>query len=208
MNVSIFLFDLIKQGHFWQYMDINGNGKKPKLFFIPAQIFAILIAILIPLFLLPKGFKMEFVGYIIASLSIFAGLFLSLIITVYDKFRNLDFSLAKDSEKEKVLLIKTKNFFKQFTSLTSYSILILLICIILLCLSLLFDFSNKYVDYKLLLDSSFNIILLKRLALLIHRVLILYLLFNFVIISIFAISSIHNFIISEYDKINIKENKF
>lgn len=205
MNVKYYLCNLINQGHFWQHTDVNGNGQRPKFYFLPFQWLMIILSVFITLYYLPKGFNDTFVGYIIASLSIFVGLFLTLILTVYDKFQKIDFSLARYKENDQIELIRLKNFFKQFTSLTTYSILLSIISILLLSFFILFKFSTKEITINIAINSTNDLKqLVKILILLFHRITTLYFLLDFVIITIYAITSIYSFIISEFDKIKLK----
>lgn len=208
-SVKYYLKMLVSDGHKWQNSDINGKLIKPKFYFSFMQWIAICISI-ISAFLLSVGFNKDFIGYIIASLSIFIGLFLTLILTVFDRFQKLDFNKPNLSEKEEMFLIQRKNFFKQFTALTSYSILISLLCIVLLSLSLLGDFFNLNINhYSLIKD--LKIIHLNNIlncfwvfAVLIYRTIVIYFLLDFLIIVVFALTSIYNYILLEYDKIKIK----
>ena len=205
MNVKHYLCNLINQGHFWQYTDVNGRGKKPKFYFLPFQWFALFLSIYITIYFLPTGFNETFVGYIIASLSIFVGLFLTLILTVYDKFQKIDFSLAKFNDIDQIELVRIKNFFKQFTSLTTYSILLSISCILLLSFFILFKFSIKEITIDIVTNNSSDYKqLIKIFILLSHRIITLYFLLDFVMITIYAITSIYGFIISEFDKIKLK----
>ena len=141
-SIKYYLYRLILDGHKWQYIDINGKGSKPNLYFSSIQFIFIIISITSSVFLIKNGFNKDFIGYIIASLSIFTGLFLSLILTVFDKFQKFKFDVSNITEKEKIIIIQRKNFFKQFTAITSYSILLSIICIFLLSLSLLTNLLN------------------------------------------------------------------
>lgn len=55
------------------------------------------------------------------------GLFLALIVIVYDKFKELDFNVETDEDK--INKLKSWNYLRQFNALTSYSIFIALIVI-------------------------------------------------------------------------------
>ena len=122
MKTKFYILSLIKEGHRWQYTNLKGEEIKPRVYFSPAQWIIIFISVLL-VYNLPNGLNNEFINFTITAFSIFIGLFLALIISIYDKFQKVDFSL-KYNEIEKINLIETKNFFKQFTSLTSYTILI------------------------------------------------------------------------------------
>ena len=209
-SVRYYLFKLISDGHKWQHTDINGLCENPKFYFSGLQWLIIVISF-ISSFLLAIGFNKDFIGYIIASLSIFIGLFLTLILTVFDRFQNINFSTPNLSENEQIKLIQKKNFFKQFTALTSYSILISLLSIILLSLSLLSNFFNVNISQFSLvsdiesvsIEYTCNFLIIS--IVLIYRIVVIYFLLDFLIIVLFALTSIYNYISLEYDKVKIKK---
>lgn len=204
-SVKYYLGRLISDGHKWQNIDINGVEAKPKFYFSQIQFIFILLAFG-SLFLLKNGFNKDFIGYIIASLSIFVGLFLTLILTVFDKFQKIDFDKPNLSEKEKTFLIQRKNFFKQFTALTSYSILLSITCIFLLSMSLLTESLNRDVFEFDIIDSIKNIdfksILLGGYVctIIIYRLLIVYFFLDFFLMVLYGLTSIYNYIALEFDK--------
>lgn len=208
-SVKYYLGHLVSDGHKWQNIDINGVESKPKYYYSGLQYLFIVLAIG-SVFLLKNGFNKDFIGYIIASLSIFVGLFLTLILTVFDKFQKIDFDKPNLSEKQKVFLIQRKNFFKQFTALTSYSILLSITCIFLLSLSLLTDLLNRDVFEFGLVDSVKNIDF-KRVLLggyvwliIIYRILIVYFFLDFLLMVLYGLTSIYNYIALEFDKKKIQ----
>jgi hypothetical protein len=208
MNVKHYLIELIKQGHFWQYTDVNGHGKRPKMYFMNWQWVLIVLVVPLAIFILPNGFNETFVGYIIAALSIFVGLFLTLILTVFDKFQKIDFESAKYSDKKGEEQIRIKNFFKQFSSLTAYSILLSILTVILLSTFLLIESTNNKINIDTIINHFNNTkFIIKVLALLLYRIVTLYFLFDFIIITVYAITSIHSFIILEYNKVKIKKQE-
>ena len=71
-----------------------------------------------------NGINRDFAGYIIAALSIFIGLNINLIIMIFDKFNSTNFDVSNKPYIDKVRLLKRRNFFMQYTSLTAYSIIL------------------------------------------------------------------------------------
>ncbi len=204
------LTGLIKDGHKWQYTDINGKGEKPTFYFSNVQF--ILIALSMVCFLFLDGFSKDFIGYIITSLSLFVGLFLTLIITVFDKFQNIKFVKPNISEQEEVKLKQTKNFFQQFTALTSYSILLSIVTIFLLSLSLLTDFFNvdvfafhliSNVD-QIVTETIINFLIVFSISL--YRIIIVYLFLDFLLIVVYAVVSIYTHISTEYKSIKVTDS--
>lgn len=202
------LNQLITSGHKWQYTDINNYERKPRLYFTKIQYLAIFSSV-IGVICLPKGFDKDFIGYTIASLSIFVGLFLSLILLVFDKFVALISENKERTRNLEIKLIQHKNFSKQFTSLTAYSIIISILCIFLLSLSLLYNIFNldfqKIKFIESISDINYSSIKLFVLCSLLstYRIVVFYFLIDFFIITLYAISSIFNFIMVKYDEIKI-----
>lgn len=204
-HVSHYLANLIKEGHKWQYLNINGKGKSPLLYFTGLQWVVILISGF-GVVSLPLGFNKDFIGYTIASLSIFIGLFLTLILSVFDKFQTfVENNKSQDkTEKTKIILIQRRNFSKQFTSLTSYSIILSIFCIFLLSLSLLFEsFNANIYTYSLTKWAEIQpkniLLLLKIFGLAFYRFCLIYFLLDFLLITLYAVTSIFSFIMINYD---------
>ena len=91
MKIKSNLKDLIKDAHFWQWKNINGEGKKPKLFFTNIQFFFILISTAC-IYFIPTGFNADFAGYIITALSLLIGISFNFILTLFNKFSNTKFA--------------------------------------------------------------------------------------------------------------------
>lgn len=212
MNVKEYIYGLIIDAHKWQYTDINGFEDKPRLYFIKAQWAIIIMSILLQYFILKEGLNKDFAGYFITALSIFVGLFLSLVIMVFDKFSNIDFGKAV-SQTEKLNAIRSKNFFKQFTSLTSYSIMLAILCLFLLA----FSMSNQsvVVDLKAVknvFENTHNWLclileILKLVGVLIYRICIIYFLLDFLYITTYAVGSMYDYMKSEYNKTTINKDE-
>lgn len=213
MNYKDNIRGLIADAHFYQYTGIsdtlnNIKNEKPKLYYTKIQWCFIVISILAN-YKLPKGFSIEFSGYVVSGMSLFVGLFFTFILTIYDKFQKIDFkqfSKAENEEKNK-LGIRLKNYFKQITILSLYAILLSIICIILLSITLLFgDKVNLNIEIITFVTSPEKQTVLSFVwipLLLVYRSTILYFLFDFVLITIFLVSSFYDFIISEYNKIKL-----
>ena len=208
-NIKYPLTKLIKEGQKWQYTDIKGNTKKPKYLFSGLQFILLFIAVTVAI-ISKKELNKDFVGYVLAALSIFVGLFLTLLLTIFDKFGKIKFSEPNLSEVRKVHLIMTKNFFRQFSALTAYSIFIAIVCIVLLSLTLVSDFSTAYIfDYQFVVISEVelkHILNFFYLSLIIvYRIVTLYLLLDFILLILYALSNLFAFINQEYDKVKIKK---
>lgn len=159
-----------------------------------------MIAIIATIFV-NTGINKDFAGYIISALSIFIGLNISLIIMVFDKFNSTDFDTNNKTYKVKVRLLKHRNFFMQFTSLTAYSIILSLILIVLLsmCFNQHFtssiSISEKIVYAWEMVKTDWNpvwsckafISAVGQVVILIFRCITYYLLFYFIIILFYSI---------------------
>ena len=83
-NLLYYIFNLITEGHKWQYQNATCTNKPPKLYFTTLQWIAILLAFI---FVLTNsaGLNNNLIDTLLNSLSIMTGLFLALIVVVYDK---------------------------------------------------------------------------------------------------------------------------
>jgi len=208
MNVKDYLLSLIGEAHKWQYTDINGQEKVPKFYFLPVQWILLFISIVVSLSVMNNGISRDFAGYAITALSIFVGLFLSLILMVFDKFNSIDFSKIR-GEKQ-IYAIRTKNFFKQFTALTSYSILIALLSLLLLAASLFGEsMTISFSEIEIIISGKWHQIALRVLKVVVsctYRICTIYFLLDFLYITVYALTSMYDYIKSEYDKIKIKRD--
>lgn len=214
MNIKQNLFDLIKDAHFYQYAGIVDTKeelkiKKPRLYFSKIQWFFILFSIFFN-FILSKGFSENFAGYIISGLSLFVGLFFTFILMIFDKFQSIDFTKYRYSQSMEnyPIGVRLKNYFKKITVLSLYTIILSIVLIILLSMTLLFkDFVNSPIC---LIDFVTNIklhppkLILKTFVLLSYRSLIVYFLLDFILITLYLISSFYDFMISEYNNVKLK----
>lgn len=209
-----YIFRLIKDAHQWQERSLTEEiepTSKVKYYFLPLQWWFLLISLLLVIFV-RSAINKDLAGYIIAALSIFIGLYISLIMLVFDKFSSTDFKTDNKSLVCRIELLKKRNFFWQFTSLTSYCILVAILLIVLLSfcffdgyikelntieiLQYLVDLiSNDYERYWSIdaAQSAMNIG-----CILIARFLTYYFLLDFMMILVYAICSTHSYITKEY----------
>ncbi|WP_017732756.1 hypothetical protein [Nafulsella turpanensis] len=209
LSVKNHVIELIKAGHYWQTIDINGKEKKFKFFFSSVQLILVAVSIILVLILGNYGLDSNSVGYIMGIYAIFIGVFLTLALTVFGKFGSTDFESPLNSLKEKAALIQKKNFFKQFTSLILYAILISLLNIFLLLIGAVFGFIDldvsKYSFITNLEDINketfFNGVIFSLVS--IYRITTFYFMFDFFLLTLYSITSIHSYFNIEYDKIKI-----
>lgn len=209
-----YILRLIKDAHKWQYRSLTEEIEPtPKVtcYFLPIQWWFLLISLLLIIFL-KSAINKELAGYIIAALSIFIGLYISLIMLVFDKFNSTDFNTENKSLEFRTGLLKKRNFFWQFTSLTSYCILIAILLIVLLSFCF-FDSYTKEINVIEIIQYILNLIInnderhwsteaIKSVInigfILIIRFVTYYFLLDFMMILVYAICSMHSYITKEY----------
>lgn len=203
MKLAYYLKKLIKNGYFWQYTDVLGNKHKPSLFFLPVQILILLLSGFSAVFLFNNGFDKDFTGYTNAALAIITGLYLTIIISLFEKHNKDDFSCNGLTDIQINNLRLKKNFLIQFTSLASYSIILALFCLILLSATLQFDFLKQCICVNKILNlyndkKYFEVTIVS--AIIVYRWVVIYFLLDIVYISTYLISSAYSYIVGEYDK--------
>ncbi len=212
MNYNKNIIDLIRESHKFQYSEIgeaNNEKNKPKYYFTKNQ-WVIIFIVLIYLFYPSCGFPKDFSGYVISGLSIFVGLFFTFLLTLYSKFKEIDFQsiLSGNNEPLKRRTLVLKNYLKKISVLSLYSILLSIICIILLSFSLIISQLSVVTNIKditLVIDEIDILLTIKTLLIIIYRGITTYFIFNFVSITIYLVGSFYDFIISEFDQIKIKK---
>lgn len=207
------LFDLLSDAHRWEYTQINDNKesqakKRPRLFFTPFQWILLVISIICT-FLCPGGISQDFAGYIIGGMSLFVGLLFTLAVSLFDKFNSVDFSQYKYEVNAELYPFgaRLKNYFKKTIILTLYTAIIAIVCILLL--------SVVYMSKTLQSDTGLSDIwqnicsyewlsLIGNILIVTYRIVVFYLLFNFVYITKQMITSFYDYMIGEIDKIKLK----
>lgn len=197
---------------------------KKRNYFRVLKFASLVIAIILTVFV-STGINKDFAGYIISALSIFIGLNISLIIMLFDKFNSTNFDTNNKTYKDKVKLLKHRNFFMQFTSLTAYSIILSLVLIVLLSICFSQHFTSSisisekiaYVWEMMKTDWtpgwSWKIFMfaLWQATILVIRCFTYYLLFYFIIILFYSVGSAYAYISQEYENKKIelyKDRKF
>ena len=192
-NLLFYILNLISEGQKWQYQNATCTNTKPKLYFTTLQWIAILLA---SIFVLTNhsGLSTDIIDFLLSSLSIMTGLFLALIVIVYDKFKELDFNVETDEDK--INKLKSWNYLRQFNALTSYSIFIALIVISILIGSLLYGYQINISSIHLAksLNEIDGCLTIKIAIVVIVRFCMTYFLLDFFILTIYAISSLFQFI--------------
>lgn len=213
MNISALLYyilKLISEGHKWQFQNATCTNKPPKFYFTFLQWIAILLAFIFTL-TNNAGLSNDAIDTLLNSLSIMTGLFLALIVVVYDKFKELRFDVNSDSEK--INRLKSWNYLQQFNALASYAIFISLIVISILIGALLYgqqiDFSDVYITTSI---EDVNVSLSIKMTLVcVVRFCVVYFLLDFFILTIYAVTSLFQLInlemLSKQPTYNIRKSK-
>lgn len=187
-----YIIKLVKEGQKWQYQNLTNSGKRPTFWFSGLQIVAIIAAVVFVI-LQPEGIlKENVIDYILSSLSIMTGIYLSLLVFVYDRYKLIDFKKIQDEHQQ----IRTWSFYSQLNSLISYSILVAIIVILILITSLLYGVPTNISDYVLADDftiSSF-VLFLRCSFVVCMRLAMVYFLIDFFILCTYIVSGIFHFI--------------
>jgi hypothetical protein len=135
---------IIQDAHGWQKKsllhELEDDKSKKKNYFRTLKFIILIISIIVTM-MVENGINRDFAGYIIAALSIFIGLNINLIIMIFDKFNSTNFDVSNKPYIDKVRLLKRRNFFMQYTSLTAYSIILSIVLILFLSLCFSSDYS-------------------------------------------------------------------
>lgn len=205
-SVKKLIKPLIKSGHDWQFITINGDESKPKFYFSNVQ-WVILLMSGIVLLKLSNGISKDIIGYIMGAFSISVSLFMSLLVSIFDKFENTSFEKGDKDEPEIVRLKQKKNFFKRFISITSYLVVLSILVVVLSGLTYLFNLSENTISFKTftLEWSQINVILtLKNGAILFYRVILNYFLLNYLFLTLFVTGSAYEYYMSEISRRKIE----
>jgi len=211
-SVKKYTRELIRQGHYWQYAEVDTKEDKSnvKFIFSPIKWTFIIISAIVSICFLTKGLTEHFVGCIISGLALYVGFFISFIIFVFEKFYNTDFDKTNKKETDIAGLIIQKNFIKQFTSLASYSVLVSLVCIILLAIGLIYQPMSTELNLAIYWDIirvGGCIEIFKCSLLLIYRIAIVYFLLDLILLTLYVITSMHSYMLSIYKKTTLKDDQ-
>lgn len=193
---------LIKDGHKWQTININGGDEKPKLYFSNIQWVILIVSSLI-LLKLTKGISKDIIVYVMSAFSISVSLFMSLLVSIFDKFENTKFDTTSKTEIEIARLKQKKNFFKRFISITSYLVVLSILVIVLSSLTYIFNISVRNIEPKMftLKWSDIDIILtLKNSVIILYRIALNYFLLNYLFLTFFITGSAYEYYMSEMDR--------
>lgn len=198
-NLLYYILNLIVAGHKWQYQNATCTNHAPRLYFTGLQWVALGLA-LVFVIIKPAGLNNDIVDYLLSSLSILTGFFIALVVVVYEKQSGVTFNAS--TREEQVKEYKMWHYLRQFSALTSYAILISIIVISILIGFLLFGHETHFSDYNLASNiKDVDWLLTIRLSFIVSvRFLLIYFLLDFFILTIYAISSLFQFINLKMDE--------
>ncbi|MCX3263118.1 hypothetical protein [Pedobacter agri] len=201
-SVKNLIKPLIKGGQEWQSININGIDEKPKLYFSNIQWIILIISSVI-LLKLTKGISKDIIGYVMSAFSISVSLFMSLLVSIFDKFENTKFETISITETEIARLKQKKNFFKRFISITSYLVVLSILVIVLCSLTYIFNISVRDIEIKTfsLKWSDIDMCLtFKNTAIIGYRIALNYFLLNYLFLTFFITGSAYEYYMSEMDR--------
>lgn len=106
-----YIAGIIKDAHYWQkhsLVDFLETQPKEKIFYSFKK--NIITHSHTANCITKRWTNKDFAGYAIASLSIFIGLNINLIIMMFDKFNSIDFKTENKTIKEKISIVKKGSF--------------------------------------------------------------------------------------------------
>ena len=204
------LKSLVSDAHLFQYAEVNSTASnieenKPRYYFTKIQWGILMISVVVSITTV-NGFGKDFAGYVVSALSLFAGLFFSFILILLDSFQKIDFEPFKKENNARLmpLGVRLKNYYKKATALSFYIILLSMLSICLLSLSL-FDIKIG-ITPTFLRDSCIGKNFLWGIPFLtfLYKATTIYFLLDFLWITLYLITSFHDYISSEYDKVKLK----
>lgn len=159
--------------------------------------------------LCPKGIDANFAGYIISGLSLFAGILFTLAVSLFDKFNSVDFTQYHQSVNADLYPFgaRLKNYFKKSIVMTLYTAILAIGCILMLSLVFMFDGLQQNVDVITICKSWCQYdwcYLMKASLIVLFRLILFYMLLNFIYITKQMITSFYDYMVSEINKIKLK----
>ncbi len=210
LNISHNIRVLLREGTKWEFTGILSTGdddEKSRKWYPYIKRFILAFPTIIICLFLKQGFNKDFIGYVMAALAIFIGLFTNLIIVLYQRFALLPKEgdpLVK-SNKDALNNTKIKNFIRQFTFVTGKNLLIATIVIVLISLYLLFDSLEIFNPLNFTCINSLKDFnkenlenFLKVFFVATTRITIIYLLIDFCLLLLYVLGALFAFLKGEY----------
>lgn len=209
LKITHYLGVLLKEGRRWEFSDLLDSkylltDRKIKNYSWYKRLILLLPTAMICL-LLKNGIDQTSIGYSIAALSIFIGLFSSLIVTLYGRFLNIERLPDDASDLQLIEDKKVKYFIRQFTFVTGKNLLVATIMIAILLIMLIFSDNMSVNVFTLKFISSLDkatcksfLIGLNAFIAISLRLVIVYLTINFFLSLCYSLGALFAFLKREY----------
>lgn len=187
-HLLYYIANLVIEGHKWQYKNALGEGKPFKGYFSKVQYFFLLLGVIFSIEN-KEGLSVTTTDLLLSTLGILIGLFLALVVIVYDKFKNQTFDTSDINKKIKST--KLWNILCQYNALISYAILIGLFLVLMLIGNLFWGKNLNINDFYCVrwpnIHKTDVPVTIYATLTFIARVSIVYFILDFIYISIFAV---------------------
>ena len=212
---------ILSESYKWRNRELleKNDIQTPKLTFrkvLFSNKYYILIGIVLSLFL-KNLFSEDITTFIMTSLSIFIGLFISILILIFDKFLNHNENYNKKKKEKnnenndlKINFIRTRNFTRRFVFVLLESLIVAFTAILLLLITLVFNdlFLENIFDYKFKNIANIKIIdvlvFFQNVFALVVKTLILVLMMRFCIFLFFLFGALGEYMKGVlYGKVNL-----
>lgn len=196
-QVVLYLRDLVKEGHKWQRKSVVDTASDKSFKLSTFQVLSCILAG-VYVYINPTGVSDNTIDVFLSSLSIITGFFFAVIFLSYDQFCKIEKPKKDASEETKIKALKSINFLKKYNALSCYAILLALTVIFMLIGTLLFGKNINIRDGSLywacsLADIDWRVTLVFY-AIVLWRFLMIYFLLDFLIITIYAVCSLFQFL--------------
>lgn len=157
----------------------------------------------------PSSISVDYAGYVIFGLSLFVGLLFTIVVSLFDKFKNIYFKEYNKNVNADLYPkgVRIKNYFKKTIILTLYTAILAIVCILMLSITMLFEKEETNMDFietgKNICLYEWHFLVLSGL-LFVYRVTLFYFLLNFIYITKQLVTSFFDYMISEIDNVKLK----
>jgi len=206
-SVKELIEPLLKGGIEWQNISINGADELPPGKKYSQTTILLFILSILFLFLIPNGLSSDLIGYVIAAFSISVSLFMSLLVSIFDKFENTQFDTHNKIKDEIDRLKQKKNFFKKFISVTSYLVILSIVILILCGAFFVIPGLDKKISVHNLTYHFHEIdfkLTFKNIGILVYRFILFFMLLNYLLLTAFITASAYDYYISEINNKKIE----
>ena len=194
-QIVFYLRKLIHEGHFWQQQNATETNhvRINRLSFL--QMLGVILAVLF-VYKTPQGVSETQIDSLLSSLSIITGFFFAVVLLGYDLFCKIQMP-EMSSEKEKIKVLKSRNFLKKYNALSCYAILLAMTVIAMLIGTLLFGKQINLAEDFVVAETIHAVdlsVTVKFIFIVVWRFYMIYFLIDFFLVTLFAIGSLFQFL--------------